>query len=141
MTPVAELLPHRPPMVLLDEALSFEADGATCAVEVREGAPFVEDGRLPAVVFMEHMAQAVAAFAGHSARERGEAPSSGYVVGARELNLHVAHARVGDRLVVAVRRLAGNARLGHYRGEVRRGDELLADGELSIFHGPVGAAR
>ncbi len=136
LPPIASLVPHRAPMILLDEALAFDDGSATCAVVVRDGAAFVEDGVVPAVVFIEYMAQAVAALAGYAARGRGDAVGSGYVVGAREVNLHVAHASVDDRLVVVVRRLAGNAQLGHYRGEVRRGDELLADGELSIFHGP-----
>jgi len=140
LPPIASLVPHRAPMILLDEALAFDDDGATCAVAVRAGAAFVEDGVVPAVVFMEYMAQAVAALAGYAAQKRGDTVGSGYVVGARELNLHVASASVGDRLVVTVRRLAGNAQLGHYRGEVRRAGELLADGELSIFHGAAAGA-
>ncbi len=137
---VASLVPHRAPMILLDEALAFDDDGATCAAVVREGGVFVERGVVPAVVFMEYMAQAVAALAGYAAQQRGDAVGSGYVVGAREVNLHVAGASVGDRLLVTVRRLAGNAQLGHYRGEVRREGELLADGELSIFSGPRAGA-
>lgn len=140
LPPIASLLPHRPPMVLLDEALSLDGDRATCAAVVREGAVFVEAGELPAVVLIEHMAQAVAALAGHAARARGDGAAVGYVVGAREVNLHVAAARVGDRLRVEARRLAGNAHLGHYRGEVWREGELLADAELSVYHGPRAGA-
>lgn len=134
------LLPHRAPMILLDEVLALSDEGATCAVVVRAGAPFVEAGVVPAVAMLEYIAQAAAATAGYAARARGEAVAAGYVVGAREVNLHVADAAVGDRLVVTARRLAGNATLGRYRGEVRRGAELLVDAELSAYVGPRAGA-
>jgi predicted hotdog family 3-hydroxylacyl-ACP dehydratase len=68
------LVPHRPPMLLLDGA---DAGGAFLTVD--PGAWYAgPGGAMPGWIGLEVMAQAVAAFQG-----RGGAPRRGYLVGTR----------------------------------------------------------
>ncbi len=135
--PLIEILPHRPPMILLDALTECDGDSATCAVTVREGAPFVVRGRVPSVVFMEYMAQAIGAYAGNIARTSGREVEVGYLIAAREIELGVDHASVGDRLVVTALRQWGDELVGSFRCEVLRDGVTLAHGVLSVYQGPL----
>ena len=140
--PIAELLPHRAPMVLLDGMVAYSEQGATCEVTVRHGMPFVEAGVVPAAVFLEYMAQAVAAYLGRGARARGEAVRAGYLLGARVMDLYVEHAAVGERLEVRAERVWCDEVIGSFRCAVRRGGDALAEATLTVYRGgPGGLAR
>lgn len=131
--PLEELVPHRPPMVLLDELVAWRPGWARCAVRLHPGSPFMEGGRVRAVVALEYMAQAIAACAGMEARQSGRRPGSGFLVGARDLELSVAHLSAGDALEVEVEHLQGDERLASYRCRVRRGQEPVAAAVVNVF--------
>ena len=130
---IGELVPHRPPMILLDRMLDYAAGHARCAVQLRDDSPFVEDGRVRALVAIEYMAQAVAAYAGMRSREKGERPSIGFLLGTRELRLPVDFFQAGDALLVDVEHLFGDEQLGSFRCVVRRGDEMVGEAVLSVY--------
>lgn len=134
--PLDALLPHRAPMILLDRARSASATAAECEVTVREGAMFVEAGRVSSVVFLEYMAQAAAVVAGARARMAGEAVRVGYLLGAREMTLLVDEARVGDVLTVRATLDYDDGAMAAYLTEVRgANDRLLASAQLNVYLG------
>src|SRR4051812_987193 len=94
--PVAALLPHRPPMLLLDEVCAVAQAGLTCRAVVRATSLFVREGQAHVVLALEYMAQTVAAFVGLRALARGEPIRVGYLVGSREVVFEVDHLAVGD---------------------------------------------
>ena len=62
---IAETLPHRGRMVLLDELLDYSGSHARCALTIRQESMFFEPGRgVPAWVATEYLAQTVAVFGG-----------------------------------------------------------------------------
>jgi predicted hotdog family 3-hydroxylacyl-ACP dehydratase len=135
----AQVLPHRPPMILIDELLSSSDDSLCARVRLREDSPFVEDGRVSSLVAIEYMAQTVAALAGLRKRARGEEVRRGYLLGCRELKLPVAELRAGDELTVRVRETWATDELGHFDCSVTRGEELVALGVLSVYQGELPA--
>ena len=135
--PIAELVPHKPPMLLLDRVLAHDADSITCEVRIAARAPFVEDGRIPAVVGIEYMAQCVAAFAGLSARAEGRPPRIGFLLGCRELRLDTGAFAVGDTLIVEARRTWGDSDLGHFTCWVQRDGQTLVSGTLNVYQGAL----
>ncbi len=135
----AQVLPHRPPMILIDELLSSSKDSLCARVRLREDSPFVEDGRVSSLVAIEYMAQTIAALAGLRKRARGEEPRRGYLLGCRELKLPVDELRAGDELTVQVRETWTTEELGHFECSVTRGDELVAAGVLSVYQGELPA--
>lgn len=131
--PLEALLPHRPPMLLLDEVLECSPGRACCRVRLRPDSPFMEAGRVRALVALEYMGQAAAACAGAQAREAGGAPRIGLLLGTRELTLAVEHFSAGDALVVEAERLAEDERLCSFRCRVLRGEALAAQATLNVL--------
>ncbi len=133
LPPIAELVPHRPPMLLLDHLLEYTPGRSRCAVRLRPDSPFMEGGRVRALVALEYMGQAAAACAGMEARGGGLA-AGGLLLGTRELTLAIEHLRAGDELVVRAERLSGDDRVSRFRCQVHRGEELVAEAVLNVFH-------
>ena len=136
--PVAELVPQRPPMLLLDAVVAAGGGSITCAAEVRPDNLFLRDGRAPAATVLEYMAQAIAAERG---LESSGPPAVGLIAACRSLELHAEFLHVGDRLVIdATRGYVGE--LAEYTARVTRGGELLAEAVLHVvtepLHGPSG---
>jgi predicted hotdog family 3-hydroxylacyl-ACP dehydratase len=133
LPPLAEVLPHAPPMILLDELVDFVPGRARCQVRLRPDSPLVEGGRVRALVCVEYMAQAVAAYAGLVSRAAGEAPRIGFLLGTRELQLATGFLLVGDLLAVDVEHVFGDDRIGSFRCRVSRGEEIVAQALLSVY--------
>lgn len=133
------ILPHRPPMILIDELLECSERTVTCGVTVRAGAPFVVDGRVPALISVEYFAQTVAAFCGYHGRERPDDFAMGMLLGTRELELRVDYFQVGDALTIAGMEQWGDGRLAQFNCEVRRGDEVLARAAITVLQAGPGA--
>lgn len=131
--PVEALLPHSAPMILVDELTSFDGDRATGSVAIRADSPFVENGRVPALVAIEYMAQSIGLLTGIVSHERGERVQVGYLLGTREIALSVDHFEVGDVLSVEVERLFGEAELGAFQCAVLRAGQVLASATLNVF--------
>ena len=125
-------------MLLLDRVLSYDGERVVCETVLEAGSPFVDQGRVPAVVGIEYMAQAIAAGAGLSARDKGEAAARmGFLLGCRDLAITVDSFRVGDRLTVEARRTWGEKEIGSFACKVLRDDEVLVEGALTVYQGPL----
>lgn len=130
---LSELLPHRPPMLLLDRIVAFDDESAACEVEIRESSTFFVAGCVPAWVALEYCAQTIAAYAGLKAHAGGGQPKIGLLVAARELRLYVAAFHAGDSLLIRVRREFGEERVGRFACEVLRESLLVASASLSVY--------
>ena len=82
--PIVDYLPHRGQMVLLDRVLEASAERILCALTLREDSPFCRDGRVPAYVGIEYMAQAAGALMGWHARSQGGLPKIGFLTSVRK---------------------------------------------------------
>ena len=138
MTPqpvsVTELLPHRPPMLLLDALESFSAQAARAVLEVRADNPFLRpDGFLERAAFAEMLAQCFAAGFGACLRAAGQrAPGWGYLAALREVVVQ-GDARLGQRLAVTACLTARLGNIAVVTGEVWCGEKLLASGQIKVF--------
>lgn len=130
--PVSSLLPHHEPMVLLDALQEVGTQHLVCSATVRVGGAFVLGSALPVLATLEHMAQAVAAWAGWCGRQAGEPVRIGYLLGCRELSLSRDSVPVGTQLTIRAERVWGDNALGSFACEVHAGAELLAKATLSV---------
>jgi predicted hotdog family 3-hydroxylacyl-ACP dehydratase len=130
---VAELLPHRPPMILLDEILGHDETSLSAAVHVSQESLFFEAGAVPVHVGLEYMAQACGAFAGALARERGEGVKIGFILGTRQYQAHVPAFRDGDNLLVTVTVLYQDEQMGAFDCRIEIADVLAAEAQLSVY--------
>ncbi|MCA9671216.1 MAG: hypothetical protein KC503_36710 [Myxococcales bacterium] len=137
--PIGEIVPHGEAMVLLDELVSWQPGRATCRVTLREGARFVVDGAVDAVVGIEYMAQAVAACLGYEALRGGAGVRVGVIIACRRFDLHAQTLPLGEPLAVSVARTRGNDRLSHFDGAIGRerdgeGGAPLVEATLTLYH-------
>jgi predicted hotdog family 3-hydroxylacyl-ACP dehydratase len=137
--PVAELLPHRPPMLMVEEivAMDDEREAAALRLTIRSGNPFLDaDGALDPAAFLEIIAQAAAAQHGANRRRDGMPAEDGMLLGVRDFCVTGA-ARTGESLVVEVRKTGEIERVATVDGSVRRGAALLAVASLTVWHGDL----
>jgi predicted hotdog family 3-hydroxylacyl-ACP dehydratase len=128
-------------MLLLDEVVELTPARARCLVRLRPDSPFMEDGRVRALVALEYMGQAAAACAGAQARLAGGSPSVGLLLGTRALELAVEYFTEGDTLTVDAERVAEDERVSSFRCRLHRGEALAAEAVLSVLLVPGRAAR
>lgn len=132
--PVAELVPHEPPMLLVDELVEWSETKALVRATIRAGGPFVTGERMPATILLEYMAQAIAVANGMADRMRGRSSSEvGLLLGTRELDLHVDALAVGDTLELRVACEYSDDKLARYACTAERAGELVARATINVM--------
>ena len=144
--PLHELVPHEPPMLLLERVCDFTEDSVTCEGEITDGCPFVENGCVEALVTLELMAQTIAVFVGLEQRRRGaagEQPRVGYLVGAQNVVFRVPSLSVGEQVLTEARLQWHEGPLARFACRVSDGTRALAEGVLTAYQSPAqpGAAH
>ena len=125
-----DLLPHRPPMVLLDEVLSVDEKerslvaSATIRPEWRENWSAIE-----------LMAQAAAALAGVFDRVSGyDRPARpGFLLGTRRIKFAVPAFEVGRKYLVTAKDVFSDAESASFECTVRDGDNVVASAVLNAY--------
>lgn len=130
--PIADLVPHRLPLRLLDQVVHHEPERVVCEVTVRSDAAFVEESGVQMIVTLEYMAQCVAAFAGMQAHGGGQTVQIGYLIGCRQMTLNGDRIAIGTRLTVACNRIWGDNSLGSFDCAVHDGPTRVASALLSV---------
>lgn len=98
------LLPHRPPMLLLDRLVEADDARVRAAARVAAGGRLVEAGRgLPAWALVEYFAQTAALIYGLKTRETGAPVAQGFLLGTRRLECPVSHVPEGTELLIEAR--------------------------------------
>lgn len=100
----AELLPHDPPMILLDQVQTWDAEGVTAAVTIGPATPFLAPVHgVPAHVGLEWMAQTCGVFAGLESKLKAEPVRVGFLLGTRRYLARRSWFPEGETLSVAAR--------------------------------------
>jgi hypothetical protein len=105
---------------------------------VRADSIFVNGtGTLDDASYPEIISQAIAAQEGFRKLGSREAQPEGYLLGVKKLEV-LGTARIGDLLRISVFKAAKYGDFGIVNGEVYRGAELIARGEVKVFQGDNG---
>lgn len=132
---ILELLPQRPPFVMVDKLTHYDKTSARSSFMVREGNLFCSGGRMEEAGLIENMAQTCAAHMGY--RARMELQSDGMVrvgfIGAIRGITIVRVPLVGEVLTttVEVKEEIFSTSLVEMKVEVE--DEVIASGSMKIF--------
>ena len=129
--PLKELIPQRPPFVLIDRLVSSDAVFSVTTLEVRPGNLFVENGRMTAAGLVENIAQTCAARIGYINLDSGKSVKIG-VIGAIS-NLTIERTpQVGESLVTTIQLLEEVFQVTLVEAVVRSGDQELARCTMKI---------
>ena len=100
--PAEYYLPHRAPMLLLDELVEVKDNGCVAKLIIREDLPFMEAEGLPSWVGLEIMAQTIAMFGGVKERLKDGAPKLGFLLGSKNFEMGQDHFAIGEELIVEI---------------------------------------
>jgi predicted hotdog family 3-hydroxylacyl-ACP dehydratase len=134
---IAALLPHRPPMILLDEAIAWDGACLTAAVTIRRSSLFCETDGVPGYVGIEYMAQTCAAFAGAEALAAGKPVRIGYLLGTRAYRIDQPWFRIGDRLTILVAPIYRDEAMGNFDCSIEIASKPVAQAQLTVYHPPL----
>lgn len=126
------LIPHRPPMVLIDEVTEYGAERIRARRVVRAGEPFVGPDGLEDAALLEVIAQTIAAGDAMYAQSKGGRVVRGYLTGLTGVTLQ-GRAAVGEQVEVTgdcLKRMDG---MGLFDAVARAGGRLLARGRFKLY--------
>jgi predicted hotdog family 3-hydroxylacyl-ACP dehydratase len=135
---IETLLPHRPPMLLIDNVREYDTE-SICVQATPDAHAWYADahGNMPVHIVIELMAQAIAAHEALTRRLDGQPPAPGVLLGTRRLDAHVASLRAGVPVLVhatcVLRDGHGN---GAYDCRVEADGALLVDATIKV-HQPT----
>ncbi|QEX16498.1 thioester dehydrase [Hypericibacter terrae] len=129
-----DLLPHKPPMVLIDAVRAWGEGRLEATVAVRPGISFfVPEQGVPAYVGMEYMAQACGAYAGLQAMAAGEPVRVGLLLGTRRYLAQVGWFEPGQALDIKIVELFRDGSIGMFDCRIEHEGRTLATAQLSVY--------
>ena len=130
---ILELIPQRPPVVLVDRFGGIDGEGVShTEFVVPSSCLFCEEGRLTECGLIEHMAQSAAARAGWLARQRGRDVALGYIGSVGRFRV-AAFPPAGSRLETTIRVVQEVFNVSLVKATICVDGEVAAEGELKIF--------
>ncbi len=129
---VEDYLPHRPPMILLDELDSIDSKQAISYVNISAKSLFFSEGLVPSWVGIEYMVQTMAAFSNFQARAT-KGPAIGFLLGTRSFVARRSEFLEGERLKIEVKPVLIDDPIGSFYCRIEIGDELVADANLTAY--------
>ena len=127
-----ELMPHSDRMRVIDELVTVSEDFAETSVTIKQDSPFLRaDGTLEECVFIEMIAQSIAARSGFDLNEDKLKNQKGYLLGIKKMKFE-GFAKAGDSLRVKVSKSGQYGDFSIIEGQVFKGDQVLAYGEIKV---------
>lgn len=131
---IESYVPHRGAMLLLDQLIEVNEEWAVTQAVVREDGLFVRDGRLPAWIGIEYMAQTISVWSGGRALREGLQPRVGLLLGSRRYEVTCADFAVGAVLrIEAKHEFVGENGLGMFDCRILQAGEELARAKVCVF--------
>ncbi len=131
---MADLVPHAGRMCLLDRAIEVDSESLSAELTIRADNPFIQAEGVPGWVGIEYMAQTVAAWAGWQARQLGQPPRIGFLLGSRRYVCHQPWFALDSILTIHVQRqFQADNGLGQFDCRIHCAGELLAEAALTVF--------
>ncbi len=134
--PIQELIPHSPPMVLLDRMLECTDNGLVAEVSVSQESMFFDSrlGGVPTWAGIEYMAQAISVFAGIRRRKHNGEPKLGFLLGTRKYNTNLPMLAQGKTFQIAVTQIMRDeSGLGSFNCYITCDDEPVCDARVNVF--------
>jgi predicted hotdog family 3-hydroxylacyl-ACP dehydratase len=129
--PLKELIPQRPPFVMIDKMMSFNMTVTETQLEVRADNVFCKEGRLTAEGLMENIAQTCAARMGYINLINNEVVKIG-VIGSVNNYEVFRTPKVGEVILTSIEVIEEMFQITMVKAVVKCGDEMLAQSNMKI---------
>jgi predicted hotdog family 3-hydroxylacyl-ACP dehydratase len=129
--PLNELIPQRPPFVMIDRLLLSDAVYSVTELEVRNDNIFVEDERLTASGLIENIAQTCAARIGYINLNNGSTVKIGVIGSISNLNV-TRTPKVGEKLTTTIQLLEEVFNVTMVLASIKIGEEEIVSANMKI---------
>ncbi len=130
---VDDLVPHSGLMSLLDRIVSYGDEWLEAEVLISQDTLFIEEQGVPALVGLEYMAQAIAAYSGLEEQLQGNKPKLGFLLGTRKYKSSADYFKLGQTLTVHVQREMKADNGLHVFQCSLSGEQLNATATINVF--------
>lgn len=131
--PAANLIPHRPPMQLLDTLISCADAAGVIETTLSVNSILANlDGTLDEVTLVELLAQSYAVIKGYDDMLHGNEIKKGFLVGIRKLRI-TGRASVGEKLQIHIRTVGSFEGFAVAEGEVISTGKTIASGSIKLW--------
>jgi len=130
MVNIDELIPHRPPIRVITEALELKDLYGRAKALVTPQWPLSDGQTVSAMMLIEAMAQTAALVEGFNNKLKGRPGVKGWLVGIKSARFYRERVAVGADLTVEVKSIATFDDYAVIEGEVRDRDDLIAEAVL-----------
>ncbi|MGI2172941.1 thioester dehydrase [Shewanella ulleungensis] len=133
---ISEFVPHRAPMILIDNLLEHQPDNLLTATHISKASAYFDQAinGVPNYVGIEYMAQSIAALAGVEAKLIGEKVRVGFLLGSRKLQMHIDHFVLGQTYHTKVKRLYQEpSGLAVFDCQICHQDHVVASANVNVF--------
>lgn len=133
--PAIDYIPHSGSMALIDKIIDVGEDFIECSVRLDDSHLFSDsEGRIPAWISIEYMAQTIGAYAGWNDSKKGLPVKVGFLLGSRKLTLH---RNYFDEPVLLVRAelVFRDEELGSFKCSIMSNDRdrILAEATVNVY--------
>ena len=127
MEPLVDLIPHRPPWLLVDRVTARSEDQVAAEKRLSVADPLLAPDGLPELLALEALAQTAACLnAGTHGRHRG------LLVAASRVEFPSGRAQAGDLVSLRAQRTATMGALVRFAVEARVGERVIVRGEMTF---------
>ena len=133
---IEEVVPHKHPMILIDELISYDLTKACCQVTITTNSNFYNPviKSVPNYVALEYMAQSIAAFANANEKDLGGEVAIGFLVSSRKFKVLQGNFSLGMQLQIFVEQLYDeDSGLSAFSCVVKHHEKIMAEAKINIF--------
>jgi predicted hotdog family 3-hydroxylacyl-ACP dehydratase len=129
---IERLIPHRPPILMVDKLLHFDSGSALTEKTFKDSDYGVKNGLVLEIALVECMAQSVAIKEGIDAEARNRKPDTGMLVSVDNFDFF-SSVQSNTRLEIYAEKTGQVGSCVIINGEIREGEKIVAKGGLKIF--------
>lgn len=132
MDKILDLIPQRPPIVMVDEFLGMDENFSRTCLTLREDNIFVDDGVFTECGLIEHIAQSAAARVGYIFKNKKEDIPLGYIGSVNDFKL-VENPKLGDKIHTTIEVLHEVFNITLIQAQCKVGEKDIASCKMKIF--------
>lgn len=132
---VIDLLPHNPPMVLLDELISASQESVHCQVTIAADCLYFNSKTrtVPNYIGIEFLAQSVGVWAGYHAQQKKETPKIGFLLGSRRYKASPVDFKEGQQLDIRANRVMHDENMSVFNGSITLDGQEVAKAQINLY--------
>jgi 3-hydroxyacyl-[acyl-carrier-protein] dehydratase len=131
-----DLVPHRNRMLLINSLDEFSKDSGRGHLNISDKNLFIKNNRqLDSIVYVELLAQLIAAHSGYESKLEASEPKVGFLVGLKDLEIHQS-VSAGNMVDMRIKKDYEFDQITYVKGKILYNSGIIAEGTLKLWEQP-----